>query len=302
MDKFIYITDIHFGAKPIARKDNYNESILNKFEKVLKLARKVGAIVLIGGDLFDSPKIKFYELNMLIELLSRYKDVEIYCIHGNEGHDGIESLSPLKLVKMTGVINNNEDYKDFEYTRVIFGSHGFDFTKVKELCIGSKTNILMTHLTITQNPVIFDHILMSEFAQMTPAEVVLVAHYHPYQGIVKEGKTLFVAPGALARRKKVAHDMTRQPKAVYLVVDEKGVRCKEIDIPCESDVWNAKISLDISDDLLYAELGKEVDNMKQIIDNRNTFSSIEDLMDAYGKSVNVEDEILTECKNRLKGI
>jgi hypothetical protein len=199
---------------------------------------------------------------------------------------------------MTGLICNDGEYKDFGYSRVIFGNHGFDFMKVPSLCHNDKKNILMTHLTITKTPVIFDHILMSEFK--TPADVVLVAHYHPYQGIVDEGGTTFIAPGALARRKKVAHDMTRQPKAVYLVVDEKGVRTKEIAIPCEQDVWSEKIALDISDDLLYSELNKEVDNMKQIIDNRITFSSIEDLLDSYGKSVGVDPEILTECKTRLK--
>ena len=299
MDKFLYITDIHFGAKPIARKDNYNESILKKFEWVLKLARKNKCIVLIGGDLFDSPKIKFLELNQLIDLLSKYKDVEIHCIHGNVRHDGIESISPLKLVKMTSLISNDGEYKDFNNSRVIFGNHGFDFMKVPSLCHKEKKNILMTHLTITKTPIIFDHILMSEFK--TPAEVVLVAHYHPYQGVVNEGGTLFVAPGALARRKKVAHDMNRQPKAVYLVVDEKGVRTKEIPIPCEQDVWSEKIALDISDDLLYSELNKEVDNMKQIIDNRNSFLTMEDLMDVYAKSVGADDKIVKICKDRLKG-
>lgn len=301
MDKFLYITDIHYGAKPIARKDNYNQSILNKLEWVLKLARKNGCVVLIGGDLFDTPKIKFLELNTIVEMLSKYVDVEIHCIHGNEGHDGFESVSPLSLVKMTGLISNENKYKDFEHTRVIFGNHGFDFMEVPLLISNDKKNILMTHLTITQKPVIFDHILMKDF--WTPADAVLVAHYHPYQGIVTENDTLFVAPGALARRKKVSHDMTRQPKAVYLTVDGvKGIRTREIDIPCEMDVWSEKISIDISDDLLYSELNKEVDNMKQIIDNRNSFLNIEDLMSVYAKAVGTDEDIVNICKDRLKGI
>lgn len=300
MDKFLYITDIHFGAKPIARKDNYNESILKKFEWVLKLARKNKCIVLIGGDLFDTPRIKFLELNTIVEMLSRYSDVEIHCIHGNEGHDGFASVSPLTLVKMTGLICNDDKYKDFKNTRVIFAGHGFDFMEVPGLIKEDKKNILMTHLTITKEPVIFDHILMKDF--WTPADVVLVAHYHPYQGLVTENDTLFVAPGALSRRKKVSHDIGRTPKAVYLTVSEGGaVRTKEIDIPCEMDVWVEKISIDISDDLLYSELNKEVDNMKQIIDNRNSFLTMEDLMDVYAKSVGADDRIVKICKDRLKG-
>ena len=36
--KFIYFTDVHYGASPVCRKDNYNESILKKLKYIIEYA------------------------------------------------------------------------------------------------------------------------------------------------------------------------------------------------------------------------------------------------------------------------
>lgn len=43
--------------------------------------------------------------------------------------------------------------------------------------------ILLTHDTIVKEPVIFDHVLFEDYN--TTADLVLLAHYHPYQGKIK---------------------------------------------------------------------------------------------------------------------
>jgi hypothetical protein len=128
----------------------------------------------------------------------------------------------------------------------------------------------------------------------TKAQVVCVAHYHPYQGIVKNCHgTTFIAPGALARRKKVAHDTNRDIKCVYIVVtDDLQFTTKEINVPYEKDVWTEKTVLDISDDSCYADLSAEVVKMKNLLIEKMEFSSIEEMIKIYATATKTDENVL----------
>jgi DNA repair exonuclease SbcCD nuclease subunit len=104
VNKFIYCSDLHFGATPISRKDNYNEAILKKLIYIFQLARKNNCTILFGGDLVDTPKIKLYDLNNLMKVFIEFSDVPFYAIMGNEGHDGLTESSPITLLRMAKLV------------------------------------------------------------------------------------------------------------------------------------------------------------------------------------------------------
>ena len=293
-DKFIYITDIHYAAYPANRKDNYNESILGKLEHVLKIAAKNNCTVLIGGDLFDVPKVKYIDMIAIMRLFKKYNTVTVFCIHGNEGHDGLVESSPLTFMKMSGLIMDNEGFVDYSHQcRIIFGGHGTDLKKANLLCHKDKYNILMTHTTLVQEPVIFDHILIEDF--FTHADMVTIGHFHPEQGIIeRQDHVRFVAPGSLSRRKKTRENVGRTPKMVYFsITDRKLDHIKMLTIPCGQNVWTEKSQLEVSEEIFYDSIRSEVVDMKSLIDTTDVVSlTLEETMRKYAESKNINPNVL----------
>jgi exonuclease SbcD len=297
MKGFIYLTDIHYGAKPSNRKDDYNASILTKLDYVLGIAAKNDCVVLIGGDLFDNPRrISFIEFNRLIQVFRKYP-VDVYCIDGNESHDGIGDSSPLEVLKYAGIIKRDKGFEDFDSVRVIFRGHGSDSGSIDADLSPSKLNLLMTHETIVEDHVPFDHKLIDEFE--TKADLVTIGHYHPYQGIkTRQDGVIFVAPGALARRKKIKHELNRSPKFVFISTKNGKFKLKEFDIPCEKDIWNDKAVIEI-DDNLFANISNNVDSMSEELNLVQTAVSLEDAIKTFGTTNEFPEEIINYSLERL---
>jgi exonuclease SbcD len=290
----IYLTDVHFGASPATRKDNYNESILSKLEYCFKLASKNDAHIICGGDMFDTPKLKYLDLIPLAKLFQEYKDfVKFYCIQGNEGHDGLPETSPLTFFKMAGLVEPSEGYEDIDGVRLIFAGHGTDLEYSDDLYDPGKVNILMTHTTLVTEPTIFEHILMKDFR--TKCQLVTVGHYHGEQGIVaREDGVTFIAPGAVTRRKKTKENVGRIPKACFISVEDGKIKTKLFSIPCNQDIWVDKTELEVSDEVYYDSLKKEVVNLKSLVDTTDIVGlSLEESMKLYADKVKVSEDVLS---------
>jgi DNA repair exonuclease SbcCD nuclease subunit len=304
MRKFIYFTDLHYGARPVNRKDDYNKSILGKLERVFQLAYKNECVLLYGGDLFDSPKIGFLAFNPLINLLNSYieRGLKLHVVMGNEGHDGHPEQSPLELLNSVGVVEIIRTYKEFGDVRVIGAGHGTDpVISSNEYSSKSHTNILLTHHTLTKSPVIFEHYLWEDFK--VPVEIVCVAHYHPYQGIEDVSGIKFIAPGALSRRKKTKHDIDRIPKCVYIQVENGIIKTKELDIKCEKDVWSNNLRLEIEESIADNTTVKdEITNMKNLIDEQVSFTNINDALRSFAKRINHTDETVNYILKAFGGM
>lgn len=292
MDRFIYITDDHYGAKPVSRKDNYNKSILNKIEYALKVASKNKCILLNGGDLFDKPNITMDRFIDLLLLFEKYSDVKIISIRGNPTHDGPPEASPLTMLGlfMSNItISDGKDFLDLPKTRLIFADNAKDPTVCDQFLSTDKTNILMTHHIIVKDPVIYKHYLINDFP--TNADYVLLADYHPEQGVIQRGKTTFVSTGAIARRKNTSHDIDRIPKFAYL--SEKGVVLKEI--PCEKDVFIEKIV----DDTEEVDVLENVKQMVELMDTNIMSENLINAIDIFAQKVKLSDSVLKFVKERL---
>lgn len=296
MDKFLYFTDFHYGSNPVSRKDNYNESLLSKLTFVLKLARKNGCTILNGGDLFDKPNIKMTDMLALMSILNDFSDVRFISLRGNNNHDGHIEQSPLRLLELSGLIETSDgkEYVDFPESRIHFADNNTNPNdSIKEYADG-KLNILMTHHILVQNATIYDHYLISELK--TKADMILIADYHPRQGIItREDGKVFISPGACARRKHTAHEINRVPKCVYIKSDGK---IKELDIPVSHDIWS---NVDKIEEVSKVDSRTEVETMMELIDEDGMFDiNIEGMIQAFAKTVKLNEETLDYILNEFK--
>lgn len=292
MDKFIYITDCHYGAKPVSRKDNYNRSILNKIEYALKIASKNNCTILNGGDLFDKPNITMNTFIDLLLLFKKYSNVNIITIRGNPTHDGPPEASPLTMLGLfmrNITISDGKDFLDLPKTRLIFADNSKDPTNCDQFLSSDKTNILMTHHIIVKDPVIYKHYLINDFP--TNADYVLLADYHPEQGIIVRDKTTFISTGAIARRKNTTHDINRTPKFAYL--SEKGNVLKPI--PCENDIFVEKFI----DDTEEIDVLENVKQMVELMDTSIMSENLISAIDIFAHKIKLSDDVLKFVKERL---
>jgi hypothetical protein len=302
IDKFVYFCDVHYGSQPRNRSDNYDESILKKLRFTFSLARKHKCHIICGGDLFDTPRTKTSEIVSMVKLFSEYKDLQIYSLRGNNSHDGIGDQSGLMVLHHAGLLKvPTEDYIDFENSRIIFAHSGYDYDKIKSLKSTTKCVILSTHEMIVKSPVPFAHILIDDFK--TDADVILLAHYHPYQGIFyrKSDNRLFIGIGSIARRKKIAHEMERIPKIAFIAVNERmEIKVQEIDIPgVEKDVWLEKTQFEVELEEEHIQMGDEIEKMKQIIDEDSVGLSLNQQIEFYGNKMKIDCNILEYCLKNL---
>ncbi len=293
MDKIISISDPHYGAKPVARKDNYNLSILSKLEHCFKVARKNNCYLIICGDLFDRPTLNMQAFINLLVLFEKYRSVNVIILRGNYYHDGSPESSPLTMLGlfMTNIVlSDGKDYYDLPQTRLIFCDNVTDPNKRDEFLHKTKTNVLITHHIIVNEPVIYKHFLINDI--QTKADYVLLADYHPEQGIIKrDDGVVFISTGALARRKNVSHDVDRIPKFAYL--SQNGIVLKEI--PCEKDVFVEKVDAKTANvDVL--------DNVKQMIELMDTnimSANLLDAIDIFSQKVQTNEDVIKFIKERL---
>lgn len=201
-NKIMYITDIHYGAYPVCRKDNYNESILNKLKCCLDVAYDEGIkLVFLGGDLFDRPNQTFGDMTKLIYALKPYsKHMRFLTNKGNPTHDGNDKNSPLtflnsvldkftivgnlkvsnlnhfnmitKVTPTQSIMDDKKRFKafndDLSYDADVMFVH--NTSKLSEIeihknpkCKNDKL-FIFTHHIISKEKVPYEHVLMEDFA------------------------------------------------------------------------------------------------------------------------------------------
>lgn len=107
--RLVHWSDLHLGYQRFSRRSpegvNQREfDVLKTFEEVvIKTAQLKPDLVVISGDMFDSPKPSNYTLKRTMQILSRIRDIRIVAIPGN--HDRPkrqESVSPIELCSVFG--------------------------------------------------------------------------------------------------------------------------------------------------------------------------------------------------------
>ena len=300
--RFIYFTDVHYGANPVCRKDNYNESILKKLKYIIEYACNNEIKLLVcGGDLFDRPHQNYSDL---IELLSviKFSGMKWIINRGNPTHDGIVENSPLTLFASmdTNIItSDNKIGYTTEYGSFYFCPNSVDIDKYQQDNLFKfEHNFILTHHILVENPVPYKHFLCKDFAEKINFDcVVFIADYHPKQGEFgytnSNGNTIrFISPGSICRRKYTKDNIDKIPQ--FVVFDTDSGDCEFVDIPCEKDIWN------IHEDTEVAESEFDIETFRENIDDFQTEMNLESSWNKYCEVNNIGVEICNFILDKIK--
>ncbi len=309
--KFIYCTDIHYGATPVCRKDDYNESILTKLNFIVRYAsdNDINNIV-VGGDLFDRPHQNYSDLIEMVSLI-RFSNKHWIINRGNPTHDGVIENSPLTLISSmyVNVITSDNKQAYGIDNAIVFGfcPNSVDLDKYDpkqpfELFDGYD-KFLLTHHIIVDKPVPYKHYLCADIAEKFDFGcVVFLADYHPKQGdFVYENskgiKVRFISPGSICRRKYTRDNIDKIPQ--FCVFDTDNGECEFVEIPFEKDIWN--IPEDSSDiDSTELDMSRFKDNIEDFQEEMNLESAWHKFVSENEFPSDITDMIYSYIKKGFK--
>lgn len=300
--RFIYFTDVHYGANPVCRKDDYNESILNKLKYIIDYACEHEiSLFVCGGDLFDRPHQNYSQLIDLLYVI-KFSGIKWIINRGNPTHDGIVENSPLTLFASmdSNIITSDDKHScELEYSRFIFCPNSVDVDKfIPENVLYDTHNFILTHHILVDKPVPYKHYLCKDFAEKINFDcVVFIADYHPKQGEIvytnSNGNTIrFISPGSICRRKYTKDNIEKIPQ--FVVFDTDSGECEFVDIPCEKDVWNIREETEI------AETEFDIDTFRENINDFQTEMNLESSWNKYCELNNVNVEICNFIIDKIK--
>lgn len=283
--KFIYFTDVHYGASPVCRKDNYNESILKKLKYIIEYAADNEIKILVcGGDLFDRPHQNYSDLIELFSLI-KFSGMKWIINRGNPTHDGIVENSPLTLMASMDSNIITSDFKsgympnsrvDFTFCPNSVDIESYHFENI----LNTDNRFILTHHILVEKPVPYKHFLCKDFAEKIHTDcTVFLADYHPAQGefscCTEDGTAVvrFISPGSICRRKYTKDNIEKVPQ--FVVFDSDTGNCEFVEIPCEKDIWN------IPEDEHIQETEFDIETFRENIDDFQTEMNLESAWNKY---------------------
>lgn len=247
--KFLYFTDTHIrGTTPKNRKDNFFETLKNKFLEIKKIADEADVdYILHGGDWFDRPDISPAIVREFAVLIKAFEK-PVFTIAGNHdiyGHNPdtigrtmlglLEGIGLIRLIKYNDLIVLEKDGlrvqltgKPYNYDIDGDGFRDYYIVKRKE-DVNYAINIV--HGMLLSKP-FFEGIqyTLLEDIKETEADITLAGHYHAGFGIKKIKGKYFVNPGSLVRVANTISEIRRQPKAVLIRLEAVDIDIREVEL------------------------------------------------------------------------
>ncbi|MCX7904375.1 MAG: metallophosphoesterase family protein [Caloramator sp.] len=233
--KFLFFTDAHIrGSNPRSRKDNFFETLKEKLNELVDVAKenKVDHVI-FGGDLFDRPDISLAVVKDFIKIIKKFP-LPILCVIGNHDVYGqnpstvnrtilglLEELGIVEFLSNSPKIVMTESKKTIQIT----GSHYYydiDGAEKDSYIVKEKNcdfSIHVTHGFLLEKPFNDEvrYTLIDDIASLTLADITLVGHYHSGFGIKKYNDKYFVNPGAISRISSTVSEIYRIPS--YAIID-----------------------------------------------------------------------------------
>jgi DNA repair protein SbcC/Rad50 len=289
--KFIYATDLHLkGRNPARRLDDYPSEILMLFQELRMVATKEGATaVLLGGDIFDTPKISQRLYNKLSRILKQFP-CPIVVVPGNhdifgENPDSLEDtmLGSLEASQVVTLVSEDRPTIDFNGDGTEVTIHGKEYREDRDQDVhndftiiptNSTWNFLMTHQMLLDKPFHpdIDFTLIKDAAQATNADVVFGAHYHPGWGIIEENDVVFIHPGAGARLEGTKVEATRKVQYAIIDVDVDGIDYELKEFKTARD---GKDILDLTTNAVAKAHRSALDTFRKTVDDAIKFESLD---------------------------
>ncbi len=156
--KFILQGDLHIrSTRPVNRKDDYYQAQFRAFKQLIDFANEHDADILCGGDLTDTPELKFKMYNAIQEMLSDLRGT-FYTCTGN--HDlYYHNQSTIKDTAIwgwhdAGFIEIVEGVQQVRPNIFVLGA-GWEQKVTGPVGGRGKVNILMAHIPVFEKEVPF---------------------------------------------------------------------------------------------------------------------------------------------------
>jgi len=299
--KIGYITDTHFrDISPINRIDDFYNIQLEKLNNLLNILKKNKIKYLIhGGDFFDSPNVSYRLLYDIINILKKSK-IKIYCNIGNHDIYGynLQTLyrTALGILYKTGLIYMMDDIKnnkDFDCCNIKFipAAKILDIEKYKNKC-----DIIVSHDSITDKAVMFDHIRLETIADIAIAKLILCSHIH-FPFYKKINNKIFLNPGCLIRQNIIEKDIV----PVLSIINLNNYKIENIPIIEKNKLLSS---------FKIAEINKKqfdfndfINKIKKInFESKNLEQEFQGFIKSKNINIELKNEILRRLQNELIGI
>lgn len=309
--KILYFTDSHLKLKnPKYRKDNYFESVLNKMENIITIAKdKNISFIIHGGDIFDTNP-NYYVLNRFIDLLELYIfKFNVIFIVGNHDRIGCSNEnSCFPIIKKYfsdfftsfyyNIVDENCIYQGYNYNNsTIYTCSYFSDLYDFKVFNNDRLKILVAHKMFVPHTVPYSYISCEEFSKTLKFDLVLCGHYHE-EFDVTYNNTRFINPGALGRIDAIRYNINRVPKVVLITIPEKGKKyeIEYINVPCETDVFDIdRLQDNQSNKINTDSFINKIKNVKFF--NNNIEERIKYLGNIYKEESDVVNETLRRIRN-----
>ena len=319
--KFIYLTDVHIkGVNPGKRTDVYYIAILKKLMELkgVILRDKIDFVV-IGGDLFDIPKVAPKLYGRVAKILRSW-GVKVFVVPGNHDLYGqnIETIddtslgnladsgvvtilrrsnSPLyfqkksepncPLVAITGQEYHNDIDKGIQDDYEIEPSdHKVDY------------NILAIHSMLVDKPFHPDvpHTVMKDV--QTSADVVLAGHYHPDSIDVVYNNTRFIRPTSTARLEATQYNIDNKPNYSIIEITDKGITNTFHEYTLASD---GKDVFDMQSGVEQKQHKNALDSFAKTVKDIDVHdaNSINEILNKIATSLNSSATNISSCMTRI---
>lgn len=300
MYQFLYFTDSQADDRPLSfRRDDFGNTILNKFQEIINVANSHMIDIYCGGDFLDRPYITYPFLNRMF-MMFRGLNTNFYLVLGNHDIVGrnLESYerSALGILENTGVIKILKD----PIVKEGFKIQSIPFNEDHQIGLydNSERTIIISHNMIVPDPVPFEH---THPIEITPriqdkGSLVLSGHSHvPFDLTLPDGLR-FINPGSLGRVSREPKEAERTPKFLFITLRDGSYRVEYIPVSCAphfSTTFKAR-----EEDKPFSIL--DLSDLKNIIHSTKAQAfSISEYVKKVASDRNINKDILEESLKRI---
>ena len=313
--RILYFTDTHIkGTNPKNRKDDYIESLEDKFREIVSIVKEKDIdFVIHGGDLFDRPDISISVVSRFTTILKEI-DKPIYIVSGNHdifGHNPatidrtmlglLRSLDFIKVIPRDKPVIIEKMGIRVSLTSLPY-AYDIDSTPdgyiLKESPKDIDYSIHVVHGMLLDRPFVkgIPYTLVDDILE-TAADITLSGHYHAgFKTIEKNGK-YFVNPGSLVRVTNSLKEIERMPQVAIIQMDSQI----KIDMLPLKSAKPGEVVLDRTEMENSTLRSERIVQFKQSIDSAMSFEKMDlnDILVEVTLSEGVSDKVKEEALRRI---
>lgn len=225
MNKFVFVTDLHLTTSVPFRVGDSLQDCLDKIAYVINYANRLGARILIGGDIFDKSTIPYEAYTKVCKTFRKAAEPPLV-IRGNHDQlfrcDDNDYKTTLQNAVELGVFDLLNGTLELEECFI---------TSDKCLVNRDKPQILMYHgfLNIKDGK---HTVTVEDLSGVTTPTVVLLGHDHVEYEPVSLGAVTVYRIGSLFRNRRV-ETSDRSPKLLEITVSEGRISTKLVEVPAK---------------------------------------------------------------------